>query len=128
MSSQGGAFPRGDKLHARDSLATEMVDLQETPAVPPEDPGGDVRAGWFIAGGLLIVLGWGLGVVTNLVLHHMAGSSGIWIGHVLITSTLGWYAWAVLGFGAVTGAIGVLVVLLARGQPKAKLVLPGYPY
>ena len=105
-----------------------MVDVHETPAVPPEKPGGDVRAGLFIAGGILILLGWGLGVVTNLVLHSVAGSEGLWFGNVRITSTLGWYAWAVLGFGAVTGVVGVLALLLARAQPKAKLVLPGYPY
>lgn len=105
-----------------------MVDLQETPAVPPFDPGGDVRLGYFIAGGLLVALGWGLGVVANLVLHYVAGSAGMSFGGHVITSTFGPYALATLGFGLFTGAFGVVLVALARGSPRGPLVLPGYNY
>ncbi len=105
-----------------------MVDVHETPAVPPMDPGGDERAGYFIAGGLLVVLGWGAGVIANLVAHYAAGSTGMTLGWVRITSTLGSYAWAVLGLGLVTGAIGVVLLAIARATPKGKLVLPGYDY
>lgn len=105
-----------------------MVDVHETPAVPPMDTGGDERAGYFIAGGLLILLGWGAGVIANLVVHYAAGSTGRTLGWVRITSTLGSYAWALLGLGLVTGAIGVVLLAIARATPKGRLVLPGYDY
>jgi hypothetical protein len=105
-----------------------VVDVQETPAVPPMDPGGDPRAGYFAAGGLLLFLGWGLGVVVNLALHAAAGGGGMTVGWIRITSTLGAYAWAVFGFGLVTGAIGVVLLALGRASPKGPFVLPGYDY
>jgi len=105
-----------------------VVDLHETPAVPPMDPGVDERVGFFLAGGLLIALGWGLGVVANLALHALAGSQGMTLGWVRITSTLGSYAWGVFAFGLFTGAIGTVLLVLGRGSPKAPLVLPGYDY
>ena len=105
-----------------------MVDVHETPAVPPMDPGGDERAGYFLGGGLLILLGWGFGVVANLVFHAWAGSAGMRVGWVWITSTLGPYAWALVGFGLVTGAFGVVLLALGRASPKGPLVLPGYNY
>ena len=109
-------------------MGASVVDIQETPAVPPMDPGGDERVGYFIAGGLLLFLGWGLGVLANLVLHVAAGSGGMTIGWMRITSTLGAYAWGVFGLGLVTGTIGVVLLALGRASPKARLVLPGYPY
>lgn len=105
-----------------------MVDIQETPAVPPMDPKGDVRAGFFAAGGLLVFLGWGLGVVVNLLVHAWAGSGGMMVGWMRVSSTLGTYAWAVFGFGLVTGAIGVVLLALGRASPAGPLVLPGYDY
>ena len=105
-----------------------MVDIQESPAVPPLDPGGDVRYGYLIAGSVLIVLGWGLGVVTNLVVHYLAGSGGMTIAGHDITSTLGPYAWATFGFGLFTGALGVVLLTLGRASPTGRFVLPGYDY
>ncbi len=105
-----------------------MVDLQETPAVPPMEPGGDVRVGYFAAGSLLVVLGWGLAVVLNLVLHALAGSQGMVLGPVRITSAIGDYAWAVFGLGLFTGALGVVLIGLGRSSPRGPLVLPGYDY
>jgi len=105
-----------------------MVDIHETPAVPPMDPKGDERLGYFIAGALLILVGWIGGVVLNVLLHLLAGSGGMAVGWVRITSTLGPYAWAVVGFGLFTGAIGVVLLALGRGSPRGPLVLPGYDY
>jgi hypothetical protein len=105
-----------------------VVDLQESPAVPPTDEGGDERYGYLAAGGTLIFLGWGLGVLVNLLLHAMAGSNGMVVGWIRITSTLGPYAWAVFGLGIVTGAIGVGLLLVARATPKGLFVLPGADY
>jgi hypothetical protein len=96
--------------------------------VPPMDMGGDERAGYFMAGGTMIFLGWGLGVLVNLALHMYAPASGftvagIWFGHAI-----GTYAWAALGFGAMTGALGIGLLFLAQATPKGRLVLPGTDY
>lgn len=105
-----------------------MVDIHETPAVPPFDPGGDERLGYFIAGTLLVLLGWVGGVVANLALHALAGSGGMTVGWIRITSTLGAYAWAVFGLGLFAGAVGVVLLALGRASPKGRVVLPGYDY
>ena len=105
-----------------------MVDLQETPAVPPFDPEGDVRLGYFAAGGLLIALGWGVGVVVNILLHLFAPSGGRRWLNVYIGPTIGPYAWAVLGLGLFTGALGTVLVVLGRESPRGRFVLPGYDY
>jgi len=105
-----------------------VVDIQETPAVPPMDPGGDERAGYFIGGGLLVVVGWGVAVVLNLLLHYLAGSGGMSFAGHTITTTLGSYAWATFGFGVFTGGVGVVLLALGRSSPKGPLVLPGYDY
>jgi len=105
-----------------------VVDLQETPAVPPFDPKGDVRIGYHIAGGILVTLGWGFGVVGNLVLHWLAPSGGYRLYRVVIAGSLGPYAWALLGFGLFVGAFGVVLIAVARGAPQGPVVLPGYDY
>lgn len=105
-----------------------MVDIQETPAVPPTDYGGDERFGYFIASGILIAVGWGVAVVLNLLLHYWAGSAGMTVAGHHITSTLGSYAWATFGFGLFAGAFGVVLAFLGRASPKGPFVLPGYDY
>lgn len=105
-----------------------MVDLQETPAVPPTNYGGDERSGYLLAGATLIALGWGLGVLLNLWLHQIAPAggftvAGIWFGHVV-----GTYAWAAFGFGLVTGAVGMGLLFLGHATPKGRRVLPGIDY
>jgi len=105
-----------------------VLDIQETPAVPPFDPEGDTRLGYFVAGGVLIVLGWGVAVLLNLLLHLLAGSGGMTVAGHEFTSTLGPYAWASFAFGLFTGALGVVLLLLGRSSPKGRLVLPGYDY
>ncbi|MCI4344461.1 MAG: hypothetical protein L3J87_02400 [Thermoplasmata archaeon] len=105
-----------------------MTDLQETPAVPPADEGADERFGYFVAGGALIVFGWGVAVGLNLLLHAAAagGSYSLWTIH--LSSTLGSYAKATLAFGIVSGIVGVVLLALARGSPRGRFVLPGAPY
>jgi len=105
-----------------------VVDVPEAPAVPPFDPQGDVRFGYFVAGGLFLALGWGLGVVVNLLLHLLAPAGGYRLGPVLVGSTVGPYAWAVLGFGALTGAFGLILIALGRESPTGPVVLPGADY
>ena len=105
-----------------------MVDVHEEPAVPPTDEGGDARYGYFAAGGLLIALGWGLGVVANVLLHLLAPSGGHRVWHAYFAPGLGPYAWAVLGLGLFSGALGVVLLGLGRSAPKGPFVLPGYPY
>jgi hypothetical protein len=105
-----------------------MVDLQETPAVPPMDTGGDERAGYFLAGGTMIFLGWGLGVLLNLTLHMVAPSGGLTIAGIWFGHTVGTYAMAAAGFGLMTGVIGVGLLLVGQATPKGRLVLPGTDY
>jgi hypothetical protein len=105
-----------------------VVDVQETPAVPTFDPEGDVRLGYFGAGSVLIALGWGLGVVVNVLAHLLAPSGGSRLLHYDIGRALGPYAWAVLGLGLFTGTLGVVLLALGRGAPRGRFVLPGYDY
>lgn len=102
-----------------------MVDLQETPAVPPFEGGGDERYGWYAAGSLLVGLGWGFGVVLNVLLHRLAPAGGHRLEGIYFGPSFGPYAWATLGLGLATGAIGVALIGLARGAPRGKFVLPG---
>lgn len=87
-----------------------------------------MRLGYFLGGGVLIALGWGLGVGLNLALHYLAGSGGMTVAGHTFTSTLGSYAWATFAFGLFTGAFGVVLVTLGRASPKGPIVLPGYDY
>jgi hypothetical protein len=105
-----------------------MVDVHETPAVPPQDFGGDERAGYFVAGGTLIFLGWGLGVLVNLALHFYAPAGGFTVAGIWFGRSVGTYAMATAGFGLMTGLIGVGLLFVARSTPKGRLVLPGADY
>ncbi len=105
-----------------------MAEPEEAPAVPPTDYGGDERSGYFVAGGLLVFLGWGLGVFVNLALHYFAPAAGFHFAGMWFSPTMGSYAWAALGFGLVTGAVGVGLFLVARATPRGRLVLPGVDY
>jgi len=105
-----------------------VTDLQEEPAVPPQDPKGSLRIGWAIAGSLLIFFGWGIGVLTNLILHRLAPVGGLVIGSIRIYPSLGTYAWIVLGVGATAGVLGVALLWFRRTLPVGPAVLPGYPY
>ncbi len=105
-----------------------MVDVHETPAVPPFDAGGDVRLGYYLAGGVLIALGWGGAVAVNLLLHVLAPASGHWLFHLYFGRTIGPYAWGTFGLGLVGGGLGLVLLLLARRTAKGPFVLPGMEY
>ncbi|MCI4350171.1 MAG: hypothetical protein L3K15_01475 [Thermoplasmata archaeon] len=105
-----------------------MTDLQESPAVPHVDEGGDERLGYLVGGGLLIGIGWGVAVLLNLLLHAAAGSGTILIGQSRIGSPLGPYAQATLAFGLFTGLVGVVLVLWGRAGAPGPFVLPGPSY
>jgi hypothetical protein len=105
-----------------------VTDLQETPATPPEPTGGDERIGYLVAGALLVFLGWGLGVVVNVLMHWVARSGPFTVFGVHFTGTMGAYAWAVFGLGLVSGALGVALLAVARSVPRGPFVLPGADY
>lgn len=105
-----------------------VTDLDELPAVPPEDRGGDERIGYLAGGIFLIVVGWGLGVLANIVVHRMAPAAGETIGPWHIFPMLGVYALGLVGLGAVGGVVGVFMLWLAHRAPRGKFVLPGYSY
>jgi hypothetical protein len=103
-------------------------DPHEAPAVPPFDPQGDVRLGYYVAGGLLIGLGWGLGVVLNVALHLWAPAGGFHLLRFYFGPSLGPYAWATVGLGLFSGTFGVVLLRLARESPKGPFALPGAEY
>ena len=105
-----------------------MSDLNERPAVPELDSGADERYGYFIAGALLIALGWGFGVVLNVLLHRAAPAAGLMFGPWSIHSGFGPFAWATAIIGTVTGMIGVVLLYFGGESPKGEFVLPGQPY
>ena len=105
-----------------------MSDLQETPAVAPEDEGGNERVGFQIAGALGIFVGWGLGVFLNLLLHASAHAGGRVIGSVRIFPALGPYAWGILLVGLFTGLFGVGLLYVSRASKPGPVVLPGTTY
>lgn len=105
-----------------------MVDLEESPAVPPFDAPGDVRLGYLVAGGLLVAVGWGLGVIVNVLLHVLAPSGGHRLWHLYFGPSLGPYAWATVGLGLFAGALGVVLLGLGRRSPPGPFVLPGAEY
>lgn len=105
-----------------------MFDTEEAPAVAPMETGGDERAGMLAAGAILTILGLGFGVGLNLAAHWAANAAGSAWGPVRIFPAFGPYAWAALGVGLFTGAIGIGILLIARRLPRGRLVLPGQPY
>jgi hypothetical protein len=105
-----------------------VTDLQNTPAVAPEDEGGNERAGLRIAGALAIVVGWGLGVFVNVLLHVSAHPAGRVVGWVRVYPTLGPYAWGVLLLGAFTGVFGIALMWVSQFAKSGPLHLPGTTY
>ncbi len=105
-----------------------MVDIQETPATPPFDGKGDERFGYWVAGSVLVALGWGLGVVVNIALHWAARSGSFVLWTVHFGPTFGAYAWSVFGLGLGAGAVGGALWLVALATPKGPFVLPGADY
>jgi hypothetical protein len=105
-----------------------MDDLQETPATPPESYGADTRAGYIAGGMLLLILGWGAGIILNVLVHSLAPSGGQSFGPFWIYPTLGPYAWGVAVLGFFTGALGSAMLAIGWSTPDGPLVLPGYAY
>lgn len=105
-----------------------MTDLQETPAVAPEDEGGNEKLGFQVAAAIGIFVGWGVGVFLNLLLHASAHAGGRVIGWVRIYPTLGPYAWAVLLVGLFTGLFGLGLLWVARASKSGPVRWPGTTY
>jgi hypothetical protein len=111
----------------RESRRT-VTDLNEAPAVPPEDRGGDERIGYRAGGILLVVVGWGFGIVLNLLVHWTAPTTGRLVGPWHVYPTFGVYALGALGLGVVAGVVGVFMLWLGQRSARGKFVLPGASY
>jgi hypothetical protein len=105
-----------------------VTDVEEGPPVPPFEEGGDRRIGWLVGGSFFAILGIGVLVAANLVLHHLAPAGGSRWGPIWIGSTMGWYAWSAVGFGILVGALGFLLVYLGFREPRGNFELPGAPF
>jgi hypothetical protein len=105
-----------------------MDSARERPAVPPMDSGGDERVGGFVTGGVLVAIGWGLGIVANVTVHLMAPTGGLAFFGLRVFPHLGPFAWITFGIGLATGALGAGIAWVARESPPGPVVLPGYPY
>jgi hypothetical protein len=105
-----------------------VADSEDSPPVPPSDPGGDERIGWWISGTLCIVFGWGVAVAENLLLHWTATTTGFTVGPWWIGPTMGPFAWTVFGIGLAVGGFGVVLLHLASKSLPGPFRLPGYPY
>jgi hypothetical protein len=105
-----------------------VSDETEQPAVPPEDVGGDERAGYILGGALLLALGFGVGVVGNVLAHQYAGPGGSKILLWSVSTTMGPYAWTVVALGLVAGVLGIALLAIGRSAPKGPLQLPGFAY
>lgn len=105
-----------------------MVDLRETPAVPPMDTGGDDRLGFRVAGAVLVVLGWGIADLLNVLLHRAAPTAGLAVGPYTVFPAFGLLGEITFVVGLFTGLIGVGLLWVAESAPRGPLVVPGYPY
>jgi hypothetical protein len=105
-----------------------MSDLNETPAVPETPTGGDERAGLYVAGATLVLLGWGVAIVLNALLHAAAPAGGVHLGVFVVYARWGAYAQATALIGLLTGGVGAGVLYTAHSAPAGPLVLPGYEY
>lgn len=105
-----------------------MTDVHDSPAVPDQATGGDERLGLFLAGAVLLALGWGLAVAVNLLLHWMAPTGGWVVGPSRITDRFGSYSLWTVAFGLFTGAVGVVLLWLGRRTAEGPFVLPGVSY
>lgn len=105
-----------------------MSDLRDVPAVAPMDTGADARYGFFTAGALLVLLGFGVLDLLNVLLHRLAGASGISLGVVRVYPGFGPFAQAAALFGAGAGLLGIVLLYYGYRSPTGPFVLPGTPY
>jgi hypothetical protein len=105
-----------------------MSDLNDRPAVPETPTGGDERAGLYVAGALLVALGWGAAIVLNAILHAAAPAGGIDLGPIVVYAHWGAYAQAAALIGLLTGGVGAGILTIAHTAPAGPLLLPGYDY
>ena len=105
-----------------------MVDVQETPATPPEEYGGDERAGFVATGVFLVIVGWGVGILLNFLVHAEASAAGQSFGPFWIDPTFGVWAWGTAIVGFFAGLLGSAMLGIGWSMPRGPLVLPGYPY
>jgi hypothetical protein len=92
------------------------------------DPIGDERIGYFLAAGILVALGWGLGVVLTGLAHHLAGKAGWTFSGHHITPTFWSYAWVTFGSGPSVGGFVVVFLAVGRSSTKGPPVLPDDDY
>src|SRR4029077_2300790 len=107
--------------------SARVSDLSESPAVPPIETGGGERLGYFLGGGTLIALGWGVGIGLNWGLHRIAPATGMALGPLRIFASFGPFAWALAVVWLVSGGVGVHLVWPPRPPRKGAFGPPRPP-
>lgn len=85
---------------------------------------GNRRAGYFIAASFLLILGFGVGVALNILVHITAPSQGVRVFFVTVYPYFGWYAVLVLALGVVSAFIGLGMIWLGLNERFGRLSLP----
>ncbi len=85
---------------------------------------GNRRAGYLVGASFLIVFGFGIGVVLNIVAHLTAPTQGSSIFFVTVYPMWGWYATLTLVLGTLATFVGLGMIWLAMNIPYGPLSLP----
>lgn len=85
---------------------------------------GNRRAGFIVAGSLLLILGTGVGMLANLALHSIAPAQGLSLGLFTVYPGWSWYATVVFVLGAFATLVGLGMLWLSGFSPSGPVHLP----
>ncbi len=85
---------------------------------------GNRRAGYLVGASFLVILGFGVGVMLNIVAHLTAPAAGSTIFFVTVYPTWGWYATLSMAIGTVATFLGLGMLWLGLDTPYGPPSLP----